>query len=79
MTMEAIYNIQTGQQMISFKAKALPLNKCLQIKRISEAEKHWKGYRLIAMSYSPYGLCDIHIANTRGVIYNDLWNKIKSL
>lgn len=65
--MKATCIIETDNKQIQFANTALSLKKCLQIKRISEANKTWKGYYVLEMAITPYGLSKIHIKH-RGAI-----------
>jgi len=67
--MKAKYIIQTENEIIEFEAEALNFNKCLQITRIDEAKKKWKGYELSKMEFGLNGLIALQIRfNT--TIYN---------
>jgi len=59
--MSATYIIQTENEIIEFEAEALNFNKCLQIKRIAEAKKKWKGYELSKMEFGLKGLIALQI------------------
>jgi hypothetical protein len=68
--MNATYIIETDNKQIKFENTALNFNKCLQIKRISEADKTWKGYYVLKMTITHYGLSEIHIKH-RGAMVNE--------
>ena len=68
--MNATYIIETGNKQIQFENTALDFKKCLQIKRISDANKTWKGYYVLEMTITPYGLSKIHIKHL-GALANE--------
>jgi len=63
--MNATYIIETDNKQIKFENTALSFNKCMQIKRISDANKTWKGYYVFEITITPYGLSKIHIKQLR--------------
>lgn len=68
--MNATYIIETDNKQIKFEDTALSFQKCLQIKRISEANRTWKGYYVLKMTITPCELSEIHIKH-RGALANE--------
>ena len=59
--MTAKYIIQTNDRITEFEDESIGIIKCLQIKRIADAKKTWKGYSLFKMDFSVNGLNKLHI------------------
>jgi hypothetical protein len=57
----ALYILEANGGKTSFRTEPLSVKKCLQVKRISEAGKRWKGYSLKEMIFNMNGLVKLHI------------------
>lgn len=66
----ANYTVDEPGRTTTFKGKPLIFKKCLQIMRLSENGKKWKGFELISILFVSGGLKEIHIKGNRKVIFN---------
>jgi len=49
---QAEYIFENDHEKISFRHAALSVKKCIQIKKLAENDKLWKGYCLISISFN---------------------------
>lgn len=65
--MLATYIIETQGRHIEFKHTAFNLARCMQIQRLANANKTWKGYYLQQIEFTMNGLVKLHIRHKCGL------------